>query len=53
MCDAKFRGRLPNSVVAAAGSRAVTIMGTTKLGKQKVKILRDKDNIFVAGRPGF
>jgi uncharacterized protein len=40
--------RLPHSVIAAAKGRVITIMGTDrKKGSVKVRLTRDKDNIFI------
>ena len=47
--ELKAKARLKNSVIAVSQDRVVTIINCQKIkGKLKVKIVRDKDNIFVA-----
>jgi len=47
--ELKAKSRLRNSVIAVSNNRVVTIVNCYKnKGKLKVKIVRDKDNIFVA-----
>ena len=47
--ELKAPARLKNSVIAVSKDRVVTIINCHKhKGKLKVKIIRDKDNIFVA-----
>jgi len=47
--ELKSKARLKNTVIAVSNNRVVTVINCSKTkGKIKVKIIRDKDNIFVA-----
>ena len=47
--ELKASARMKNSVIAVSNNRVVTIVNCYKSkGKLKVKIVRNKDNIFVA-----
>ncbi len=44
----KTDGRLKNTKIGVSENRVVTVLNCSKSGRVKAKIIRDKDNIFVA-----